>query len=166
MVYKTLEKLFYADSSSDRYARHDELLHERLTADGTVRTGIHLEHGELFACVPLDLSVASERILRKERKISNLWNSLPYVALGASIRSLVLEEVVFSNEMEGVHSTRRQIDCHGVHRRRPIRRPELSDQGNCQKEQRDRAPYHQIIILSFHSSSLYSSAVRTLGSKT
>lgn len=111
MAYKTLEKLFYADSSSDRYARHDELLRERLTADGTVRTGIHLEHGELFACVPLDLSVASERILRKERKISNLWNSLPYVALGASIRSLVLEEVVFSNEMEGVHSTRRQIEA-------------------------------------------------------
>ena len=104
MAYKTLEKLFYADPSSDRYACHDELLRERLTADGTVRTGIHLEHGELFACVPLNLSVASERILRKERKISNLWNSLPYVALGASIRSLVLEEVVFSNEMEGVHS--------------------------------------------------------------
>jgi hypothetical protein len=97
MAYKTLEKLFYADPSSDRYACHDELLRERLTADGTVRTGIHLEHGELFACVPLNLSVASERILRKERKISNLWNSLPYVALGASIRSLVLEEVVFSN---------------------------------------------------------------------
>ena len=76
-----------------------------------MRTGIHLEHGELFACVPLNLSVASERILRKERKISNLWNSLPYVALGASIRSLVLEEVVFSNEMEGVHSTRRQIEA-------------------------------------------------------
>lgn len=111
MTYKTLENLFYADSSSDRYARHDRLLHERLTADGTVRTGIHLEHGELFACVPLNLSVASERILRKERKISNLWNSLPYVALGASIRSLVLEEVVFSNEMEGVHSTRRQIEA-------------------------------------------------------
>lgn len=111
MAYKTLEKLFYADSSSDRYACHDELLRERLTADGTVRTGIHLEHGELFACVPLNLSVASERILRKERKISNLWNSLPYVALGASIRSLVLEEVVFSNEMEGVHSTRRQIEA-------------------------------------------------------
>ena len=38
MTYKTLENLFYADSSSDRYARHDRLLHERLTADGTVRT--------------------------------------------------------------------------------------------------------------------------------
>ena len=70
MAYKTLEKLFYADPSSDRYACHDELLRERLTADGTVRTGIHLEHGELFACVPLNLSVASERILRKEPRRS------------------------------------------------------------------------------------------------
>ena len=61
MAYKTLEKLFYADSSSDRYARHDELLRERLTADGTVRTGIHLEHGELFACVPLELSDPQKR---------------------------------------------------------------------------------------------------------
>ena len=68
MAYKTLEKLFYADLSSDRYACHDELLRERLAADGTVRTGIHPEHGELFACVPLNLSVASERILKKSGK--------------------------------------------------------------------------------------------------
>ena len=110
MAYKTLEKLFYADASSDRYSRHEESHLGRLGADSSVRTGIRLEHGELFSCVPLDMSVASERILRKERKISKLWNSLPFVALGASIRSLVLDEVVYSNEMEGVHSTRRQIE--------------------------------------------------------
>ena len=38
MAYKTLEKLFYADPSSDRYACHDELLRERLLP--TARCGL------------------------------------------------------------------------------------------------------------------------------
>lgn len=110
MAYPTLEKLFYADSSSDRYASHRARAQQRLTNEATFRTGIHLEHGELFLAVPRELSIETEQVLRRERRVSALWKGLPPIALGAYIRALILDEVVYSNEMEGVHSTRRQIE--------------------------------------------------------
>lgn len=110
MTYPTLEKLFYKDASSKRYENHREQLLLRLEAESTFRTGITLEHGELFCAVPRELSVANERVLRRERRVSALWKALPPVALGAFLRSLILNEVVYSNEIEGVHSTRRQIE--------------------------------------------------------
>ena len=110
MAYPTLEKLFYKDGSSRRYENHKAQLSLRLEAESTFRTGIMLEHGELFCAVPRELSVANERVLRRERRVSALWKALPPVALGAFLRSLILDEVVYSKQLEGVHSTRRQIE--------------------------------------------------------
>ena len=111
MAYPTLEKLFHKDGSSRRFENHKEQLSLRLEAESTFRTGIMLEHGELFCAVPRELSVANERVLRRERRVSALWKALPPVALGSFLRSLILDEVVYSNEIEGVHSTRRQIEA-------------------------------------------------------
>lgn len=110
MSYPTLEKLFYAGSSSDRFSTHEQRYQARLRNESTFRTGIQLEHGELFLAVPRELSHATERTLRRERRVSALWRALPPIALGAYIRALILDEVVYSNEMEGVHSTRREIE--------------------------------------------------------
>ena len=111
MPYQTLEKAFYADASSSRHSNHETLYLSRLNADSTIRTGIDLQNGELFCAVPMELAATSERILTSECRIASLWDSLPHVAKGAQIRSLVLDEVVYSNEIEGVHSTRRQIEA-------------------------------------------------------
>ena len=111
MAYPTLEKLFHKDVSSRRFENHKEQLSLRLEAESTFRTGIMLKHGELFCAVPRELSVANEQVLRRERKVSALWKALPPVALGSFLRSLILDEVVYSNEIEGVHSTRRQIEA-------------------------------------------------------
>lgn len=110
MTYPTLEKLFYKDTSSERFQHHEERYRLRLEAESTFRTNIMLEHGELFCAVPRELSTVTERVLRRERRASALWRSLPTVALGAYLRSLILDEVVSSNDIEGVHSTRRQIE--------------------------------------------------------
>ena len=110
MPYPTLEKLFYMDNSSERFQHHEEQHRLRLDAESTFRTGIELEHGELFCAVPRELSVATEQVLRRERRVSALWRSLPTAALGAYLRGLILDEVVCSNDIEGVHSTRRQIE--------------------------------------------------------
>lgn len=111
MEYLTLEKLFHMNSSSDRFAEHERLLHERLANESSFRTGIALDTGELFLAVPRELSIATEQVLRRERRVSALWRNLPTIALGAFVRSLIMDEVVFSNEIEGVHSTRRQIEA-------------------------------------------------------
>ena len=110
MAYRTLAKLFHMDSSSKRYEKNEALAATRLEAESTFRTGVETPHGELFLAVPRELSVLNETILRRERQIALLLSRLPPIATGALIRSLVIDEVVCSNELEGVHSTRRQIN--------------------------------------------------------
>lgn len=110
MPYQTLEKLFYRDASSDRFARASSLLAQRLHAESTFRTRIELRGEELFLAVPRELSLLNETILRRERRVSALWRGLPPVARGAAILSLIMDEVVYSNDIEGIHSTRRQVE--------------------------------------------------------
>lgn len=110
MAYASLEKLFYMDYSSDRFAVNEKLARERLESEYTFRTGIQTPGGELFMATPHELLVLNERVLRLERKVSKALSQLPPVARGALVRSLVINEVVSTNDLEGVRSTRRQIN--------------------------------------------------------
>lgn len=109
MVYKRLDKLFYEDTTSDRQSANEREASLRLMAPSSFRTGIDIETGELFLAVPRELSLVTEQVLRAERKVSRSWNALPGIAQGAYVRSLIIDEVVCTNEMEGIHSTRKQI---------------------------------------------------------
>lgn len=108
--YQPLEKLFYSDTSSDREKRVRAEAERRLDNPSTFRTGIETSTGELFLATPRELSLLNEKMLRVERKVSQLWRDLPGIAQWAYLRSLIMDEIVSTNEMEGVHSTRRQIE--------------------------------------------------------
>lgn len=107
--YKELSKLYHADSSSSRDANLAELEKQRRFADSTFHIDFWTNAGELFIAVPRELSLLSEEILRAERRISSLIKQMPGIASGAVLRSLVLDEVVSTNSIEDVHSTRREI---------------------------------------------------------
>ncbi len=110
MAYQSLEKLFHRDATPERFARNAQLAEERLRAESTFRTGFVVDSGELFvACAP-KLLCLQEEVLVRERAVDALLAALPRVAQGATVRSLIVDEVVCTNELEGVHSTRRQID--------------------------------------------------------
>ena len=110
MAYRSLENLFHMDASSDRKANAEARAKARFEAESTFHTGIQTPVGELFLAVPRELSVLNERVLRRERLVSQSMRSLPTVAQWAMIRGLVIDEVVSTNDLEGVISTRRQIN--------------------------------------------------------
>lgn len=107
--YEPLAKLFYKDSSASRFERNKQLARRRLEADATFKTGINTPAGELFLAVPHELSLINERVLRQERLVSAALRRLPSVARTSLVMSLVADEVVWTNELENIHSTRRQI---------------------------------------------------------
>lgn len=109
MPYEQLASLFHKDVSSARFGTNAELAKRRLEADATYRTGFQTPAGELFVAVPHELSVLNEQVLRVERKVSLELNHLPFGAQGSLIRNLVINEVVSTNELENIHSTRRQV---------------------------------------------------------
>ena len=113
--YKQLAKLFHADPSPSRFSNSDAEASVRLNSPSTFRTRIVLKSnsgkqlGELFLAIPRQLTVLSEETLRVERKVSRLWSSLPGLARWAHLRGLILDEIISTNEIEGIHSSRRQI---------------------------------------------------------
>ena len=109
MEYKELSKLYHIDKSSSRDKAVAGELATRRNAESAFLTGFNTPNGELFFTIPRELSVLSERVLRTERKVSNLLRALPGIAQGTVLRSMVLDEVVCTNAIEDIRSTRRQI---------------------------------------------------------
>lgn len=110
MAYESLRTIFHKDPSNDRFVRLDALAESRLKAESTFRLGFKTPAGELFLAVPRELSLLNEQILMSEQRIASHMTKLPTVAKRAVTRSLVIDEVVSTNELEGVYSTRRQIN--------------------------------------------------------
>ncbi len=111
MEYKDLATLYHMDSSANRESTIQNILAERKNSDSTFDLGFSLPAGDLFLAVPRELNALTQRVLRRERKVSNLMKSLPGIAGSEVLRSLVMDEVVMSNKIENIHSTRKQIEA-------------------------------------------------------
>lgn len=109
--YQTLEKRFYSDTTPQRKESTEAEAERRLVDHSTFRTGIAIGTGEVFLATPRELSALNETMLRVERKVSQLWRDLPGIAQWAYLRNLIMDEIISTNEMEGVHSSRRQIEA-------------------------------------------------------
>lgn len=109
MEYKELAQLYHMDSSSSRDANNKREAKRRLVAESTFRTRYASAQGELFIAVPRELSMQHEQVLRAERLVAAKADEMPAPARNSMLRSLVLDEIVSSNGIEGVRSTRRQI---------------------------------------------------------
>ena len=109
MEYKELAKIYHMDSTSKRDSADVRLAADRRNAESAFRLGYPSTGDEFFIAVPRELSMLNERVLRTERKLSAQFKSLLGIASNAILRGLVLDEVVSSNEIEGVRSTHRQF---------------------------------------------------------
>lgn len=107
--YEQLSRLFHHDTSTARFERNSELARRRLEADSTFRTGLMTSSGELFLAVPRELSLLTEKILGLERRVSQAYRELPPIAFDATIADLIADEVVSSNALEHVSSTKHEV---------------------------------------------------------
>lgn len=110
MEYKELSKLYHMDNSSNREGHSLEELERRRGAASTFDIGIETKTGPLFVAMPAELSVLMERILRAERRMSSLMRSFPSIVRARIVRGLVLDEVMSTNAVEQIHSTRKQVE--------------------------------------------------------
>lgn len=109
--YRTLEQILHMDSSSDRYRNRDARAAARLKAESTFRTGFDIPAGELFVAMPPATVNLLLQVTRDDAEIAFLWRELPgIVQWNAYTRHLIVDEIMSSNEIEGVHSTRREVE--------------------------------------------------------
>lgn len=110
MDYKEPATLYHMDVSSSREGNLLRLIEERRNSPSSFSLNYSTEAGELFVSMPREVSVLQERVLRRERKVSKLMGSIPGIAGDEVLRSLAFDEVISSNSIENIHSTRRQIE--------------------------------------------------------
>lgn len=110
MKYQELAKLFHMDTSSSRDSNNKKEYDRRKSMDSTFTLEVFSGSKEFFIAVPREMSVLMETILRAERKCSSMMRSIPPLGRSALIRGLVLDEVVSTNAIENINSTRKQIE--------------------------------------------------------
>ncbi|NGM18027.1 Fic family protein [Eggerthellaceae bacterium zg-893] len=108
--YKDLATIYHMDPSTARESNIQKALQERRLSPSSFDLGFSLPTGDLFLAVPRELSMLTQNVLRRERSVSSLMRSLPGIAGSEVLRSLVIDEVVTSNDIENIRSTRTQID--------------------------------------------------------
>ena len=104
MGYTTLSDLYYKDT-----AAYEEQYQTRYNSEYAVHLDFDVAgHQAFFVQTPEVYSILTD-ILRMNKAVSNLCTALPGAAIKQFSRRCLIDEIVLTNSIEGVRSTRKEI---------------------------------------------------------
>ncbi len=104
MEYIQLSKLFYKDRDN-----YETIYNTRYNSEAAIHIPIKISGNDAFIVYTNEIINNITSIYKLDKKLTNVINHLPPIALDQfSIKSLV-DEIKLTNEIEGVHSTRKEI---------------------------------------------------------
>jgi len=104
MKCESLKKLFY--KNHDQY---EAIYKQRISAESTLVYNFNIGEYQAFLVVNNDLVGLVAKILKLDKKLMKVINELPGVAVKQFSQNCLIEEIKLTNEIEGVHSTRKEI---------------------------------------------------------
>ena len=105
MSYLALERLSY--SNPDHY---ETVYQNRFSSESTVHLDFYIgEYPAFFLVTPEAVSLVAS-IYKADKSVSNLRRMLPGVAIQQFTNNALVEEILLTNDIEGVYSTRREIE--------------------------------------------------------
>ncbi len=105
MSYKNLRSMFH-DPRED----YSKAYESRVSSEFAVDLGIEVAQSPAFFLMVPDLATLCVKAVRLDKEIYRLTQSLPDRAVQSYRNSCLIDEIVLTNEIEGVHSTRREIN--------------------------------------------------------
>lgn len=111
MKNKPLKTIFHINT--DLY---EKLYEQRFTSPYTQKIGIHTKPNtrgqlwEMFCCLTDTMMLSQERITELTINLERLTQPLPHIAINQFFTSCLREEIKATNDIEGIHSTRKEID--------------------------------------------------------
>lgn len=106
MQYTPLAKLYYKDKS-----QYEEIYNERFHSQNAVHLDFQIGKYPLFFLQTHDLFRSIIEIQRIDKQNLSLIRNLPLVALRQFKQRCLIDELVITNNIEGVHSTRREFEA-------------------------------------------------------
>ena len=104
MSYIDLGKLYYIDR--DRYK--SEYI-SRFSSPDAIHLNFQIKKNPAFFVQTAEVSNLAIQILKTDKKISRISGRLPIVAITQFTRRCLIDEIMLTNKIEGVHSTRKEI---------------------------------------------------------
>lgn len=104
MAYGELKSLYYKDN--DIYAQ--EYLN-RFHSEEAIKIDFHIGNNQAFFLQNAEVWQLAFKIIKLNRSIEALCSSLPGVALEQYQKKCLIDEIVLTNRIEGVHSSRKEI---------------------------------------------------------
>ena len=104
MSYDLLSKLYYKDPALY------QIEYERRKKDPlSVSLGFSLAGGEAFYIQHPDFLSQTTRIYKKYAELNKLCSILPGVAYDSYARKCLIDEIILTNDIEGIRSTRKEV---------------------------------------------------------
>lgn len=104
MDYKLLASCYYENKE-----KYDELYKNRINAPECMHLDFMIEGFPAFFIETPELMKKIIKILRLDKRVCDISKQLPKIALRQYINKCLVDEIVITNNIEGVHSTRKEI---------------------------------------------------------
>lgn len=105
MDYISLDKLAYSNRES-----YEQIYQERFNSPYAQHLDIKIGDWPVFFVVTPEIYTLMISIQKTDKKIMNVSHKLPGIAIKHFSRRCLIDEIMLTNGIEGVHSTRREID--------------------------------------------------------
>lgn len=121
MNYKILAKMYYQNKEE-----YESLYEKRVKSENTKILNLKIHDNPAFYCLCPAIFDLTLKIMELDKKVQVIKASLPGVALDQFANKCLIDEIMLSNDIEGVYSTRKEIkiiiDEHGENHPKKDRR--------------------------------------------
>lgn len=104
MNYEPLAKLYYKDKSV-----YTKIYNERFNNDFSYHLPFEISGNKAFFIIDYQISRKIEEIYYISRQLDDILNQLPPIAFKYYINKNLIDEIMLTNDIEGVYSTRKEI---------------------------------------------------------
>lgn len=104
MKYELLTSIYYKD-----HIKYEQEYRNRFEGHSTYHIPLKISGYDAFVVATTDIVDTMEVIYKLNNKINDLCNSLPSVAKDQYVKICLIDEVVETNDIEGVRSTKKEI---------------------------------------------------------
>ena len=106
MSFKSLYKLFVMNDSST----FNSIYQEKFNSNSTIKFDIYINENQSFFYFDKEIMALVSNIRNLDYKISEIFSDLPLIAIEQYKRKSLIDEIEFTNKIEGVISTRKDIN--------------------------------------------------------
>lgn len=104
MNYEPLAKLYYKDKSV-----YTKIYNERFNNEISYHLPFEISGNKAFFIIDYQISKKIEEIYYISRQLDDILNQLPPIAFKYYINKNLIDEIMLTNDIEGVYSTRKEI---------------------------------------------------------